>query len=89
MVVDIKTRVIASRPPPSFKYNAAINQKIRSCSPPDDSEEKVTDINATVVISVIFLINSVVNEILLEEEVSESLISTIYIKRLMIIIICA
>ena len=50
------------------------------CSPSDDSEEKVVDVDVAVVLSVTIFISSVVNEAFSEAEILESLISKVYKK---------
>lgn len=61
--------------------------KFKLFSPFDESKEEVVDVDITMVVSVTIFISSIVNEIRLEKEILESLISKIYKKRQMKIII--
>ena len=72
MVVDIRTRVVASCSPPSIKEIGATGSKLKPYSPSDYSEEEVVGVDITMVVSVTIFIRSVVNEILLEAEVLKS-----------------
>ena len=62
------------------KINFVSGPIFMHCSPSDDSEEKVVDVDVAVVLSVTIFISSVVNEAFSEAEILESLISKVYKK---------
>ena len=73
---------ICLQPPPYLIFKQKTNSFIS-----DHLEEKLVDVDIIVVVSVTIFISSVLNTIILEAEIPDSLMSTNYKKRPMDIII--